>query len=440
MNLKDKLARLPPMPTGSASRPLSSTAAVPPSLPQSGDEPAEADDRTRRLRGMLDALISRQQASLRDGRGATPRSVPSLPGEVEETSEGPVRVRRRCFEPDHRHGKVPVAGAVRLEPELLAALGGSRNPQATGPERLLFLDTETTGLAGGTGTLAFLVGLGWFEDQSFVVEQLFLPRPGEERPMLLRLRDRLAQASMLVTFNGKSYDWPLMKSRFTMNRLDPPPVPAHLDLLTAARRVYRARLGGVRLVRLEEEVLGFRRERDIEGYEIPSLYWSYLRGEEAEDLPVVFEHNENDVVAMAALLAELHAALLAPRPSDEPSDHLGLARLAHRAADRDRALRFALRAAQGGTEARVSVPASLLAARLLTQAGELGRAESILRSAIELQPQPAPELHLALAKLYEHRLKAPTQALDHARRTGGAEAPEAHARRVMRLERRLRSG
>ncbi len=423
MNLKEKLARLPPMP---------SSRGAPESVPEASAE----DSRQTRLRGMLDALISRQKAGLRAPRPGVAASPVDLPGELEATHEGPLRVRRRCFDPDHHHGRVAIGGAVGLDPKLVAALAGTSAFAEHVSSRMLFLDTETTGLAGGTGTLAFLTGLGWFEEQSFVVEQLFLTRPGEERPMLERIRERLAAAGVLVTFNGKSYDWPLLKSRFLMNRLDPPPVPAHLDLLTACRRVYRARLGGVRLVRLEEEVLGFRRERDVEGHEIPSLYWSYLRGESAPDLPIVFEHNQNDVVAMAALLAKLHASLAEPRPSEDPSDHLGLARIAHRAADRERALRFALLAAEGGGDAVISSAAQLLAARLLIKNKEFARAESQLLGALERSAASLPELHLALAKLYEHRLKAPERALPHALQTIGAEEPAAQARRVSRLERR----
>lgn len=388
---------------------------------------------------MLDALISRQQAGLRVPR-ATPSAEPrALPGEIETTAEGPLRIRRRYFEPDHRHGAVAVAAALPLEASALAALAGDRRFAPEAARRPLFLDTETTGLAGGTGTLAFLTGLGWFEDGGFVVEQLFLSRPGEERPMLLRLRERLAQSTLLVTFNGKSYDWPLLKSRFLMNRLDPPPVPAHLDLLSASRRVFRERLGGVRLVRLEEEVLGFRRERDVEGHEIPSLYWSYVRGKAAPELPIVFEHNQNDVVAMAALLARLQRAYLEPEPREDPRDHLGYARLAHRAQDLERACEFAVRAARGGASPEVALSAYLLGARLLVKAQRVAEAEALLASALSEWAEPPPALHLVLAKLYEHRLKEPAKALAHARRSAAAEPSEQHERRLSRLERRLAS-
>ena len=110
------------------------------------------------------------------------------------------------------------------------------------------LDTETTGLSGGTGTLPFLIGTARFEDDGrFLVEQLFLRRPGEEAPMLHWLASQLAATTCLVTYNGKSFDWPLLRSRFVMNRVPVPPLPPHLDLLHCARRVFARRNLGARL-------------------------------------------------------------------------------------------------------------------------------------------------------------------------------------------------
>ena len=123
-------------------------------------------------------------------------------------------------------------------------------------QRMLFLDTETTGLAGGTGTVPFLVGLAWFEGRSLRVHQLFLRRLGEEAPMLRVLAERMAESSCLVTFNGKSFDWPLLRTRFVLNRVPAPAELPHLDLLHCARRVFKHRGSGTRLVHLEEQVLG----------------------------------------------------------------------------------------------------------------------------------------------------------------------------------------
>ena len=150
------------------------------------------------------------------------------------------------------------------------------------PEKWLFLDTETTGLAGGTGTYAFLVGLAWWESGGLQVEQLFLRDFSEEHSLLHELAARLAERPVLVTFNGKTFDWPLLESRFTMTRvIQVPRLAAHLDLLHPARSLWKLRLGSVRLVELERHVvdaarLGWHRGDDVASALIPQFYFDYL--------------------------------------------------------------------------------------------------------------------------------------------------------------------
>jgi uncharacterized protein YprB with RNaseH-like and TPR domain len=130
------------------------------------------------------------------------------------------------------------------------------------PEQWLFLDTETTGLAGGSGTYAFLVGVAWWEGGGLEIEQFFMREYSEERSLLFALRERIAERPVLVTFNGKSFDWPLLETRYRMSRKLAPPVPrAHLDLLHPALNLWRLRLGSVRLSELERRVLGSDRGR-----------------------------------------------------------------------------------------------------------------------------------------------------------------------------------
>ena len=177
-------------------------------------------------------------------------------------------------------------------PIALDLLAQSRGLSITGrtraaledPEKWLFLDTETTGLAGGTGTYAFLVGLAWWDAGGLQVEQLFLRDFSEEHSLLYELAARLQERPVLVTFNGKSFDWPLLENRFTMTRaIRIPQLAAHLDLLHPARALWRLRLGSVRLVELERHVLnatrlGWHREDDIASALIPQFYFDYLRG------------------------------------------------------------------------------------------------------------------------------------------------------------------
>src|SRR5580658_4231476 len=183
------------------------------------------------------------------------------------------------------------------------------------PSLWLFLDTETTGLAGGTGTYAFLIGLAWWDAGALQVEQLFMRDFAEEHSLLHELAARVAERPVLVTFNGKTFDWPLLDSRFTMTRKIPTPrLAAHLDLLHPARALWKLRLGSVRLVDLERHVLdaprlGWHREDDIASSLIPQYYFDYLRGGPADPLAGVVKHNQMDLRGLAALFGKINSLL-----------------------------------------------------------------------------------------------------------------------------------
>lgn len=259
--------------------------------------------------------------------------------------------------------------------------------------------------------------------------------------MLHMLAERIRAASCLVSYNGKAFDWPLLRTRFVMNRVPMPEPPPHLDLLHCARRVLDRRLASVRLVRIEREVLDMHREDDVDGADIPALYLRWLRRGEASPLAPVIEHNANDLVALAAVLGRLEAHYTTLCPADDPRDHLGYARVAFRAADLERARRFATAAADGGADPQVTVDALVLVARIARRDGNVPAQESALVRALDAAEQGArerlPRIHLLLAKLCEHRLKAPERALAHARHCELAETPLSHARRIARLERRI---
>src|SRR5581483_1819887 len=207
-----------------------------------------------------------------------------------------------------------------------------------------------TGLHGGAGTLPFVIGLAWFDGASLIVRQLFVPRPGHERPLLQRLAEQLACASLLVTFNGKCFDWPLLRARFVMNRIPLPPALPHLDLLHCARRVFKRRLGATRLQDLEAQVLGFHREDDIAGAEIPAVYFDWLRSGRSHLIERVLEHNAQDIISMAAVLAELCRRFDVVADDDPAEDCLGLARVSERSGDSSRAEALARAAAERALE------------------------------------------------------------------------------------------
>src|ERR1700736_4703624 len=179
------------------------------------------------------------------------------------------------------------------------------------PEKWLFLDTETTGLAGGTGTYAFLVGLAWWDAGGLQTEQLFMRDFAEEHSILHELAARLAERPVLVTFNGKSFDWPLLENRFIMTRaILTPRLATHLDLLHPARALWKLRLGSVRLVELERHVLdaprlGWHREDDVVSALIPQYYFDYLRGGPAAPLAAVVRHNQMDLRGLAAIMGRI---------------------------------------------------------------------------------------------------------------------------------------
>jgi uncharacterized protein len=208
--------------------------------------------------------------------------------------------------------------------------------------RWLFLDTETTGLAGGTGTYAFLVGLAWWDGDAFVVEQHFMGDHSEEPSLLLAIADRLAGRRVLVTFNGKSFDWPLLKTRFQMSRMRDFPEPAaHLDLLYPARQLWRLSLGSVALTQLERHVLGFDRGPDIPSQTIPQRYFDFLRGGPSELIAEIFRHNQMDLCGLAWLSLRINEILKDPEQSECCAGELfGISRMLQKRGDQHSAGRI----------------------------------------------------------------------------------------------------
>lgn len=445
MDLKRKLARL------SSVGPGGKPAVAPPATPEaepapvapvaSGPEaPTPQDPRIAALKRMLSDWSERQDSSAGRRRATVAPPPEPLPAEPRMTPHGLVHIAERLLPPEHLHGSAPLVGAWDVEAPLVASL--ALDPRLSGVDfrRVLYLDTETTGLAGGTGTVPFLVGLAWFEERSLRVQQLFLRRLGEEGPMLRLLAERMAESSCLVTFNGKSFDWPLLRTRFVLNRVPVPAELPHLDLLHCSRRVFKHRGSGTRLVQLEEHILGHRRVGDVDGALIPDLYFRFLRGGSSAALTPVLEHNANDLLLLAALLGELVRRFRTSRSEEEdPRDLLGFAGVALRAGDYERAQSFARAAAKGG--GTVSVEALTLASRLSRRSGDAKSAVAMLEQALTAArgAQAAP-LHLALSKLYEHSLKNLAQALHHARLTTTAEPPEDQRHRISRLERKASRG
>jgi len=228
----------------------------------------------------------------------------------------------------HQHGKIGLTTDQEIDPNIYRFVGKDDSLVNFDIRRALFLDTETTGLAGGTGTVPFLVGLGYFTESGFRVEQLFMRDYDEERSLLESLKDRFQGFDSLVSYNGKSFDMNLIQTRFMLSRMENPAIDyPHLDLLFTSRRIWRRRIGDCSLSSIERSVLGFKREGDVPGFLIPSLYFEYLRTGNGQPLASVFLHNRWDVVSLAALTILTGQLFSDPsRIIEHPLDLLSLGR------------------------------------------------------------------------------------------------------------------
>ncbi|MGC2706505.1 MAG: ribonuclease H-like domain-containing protein, partial [Candidatus Acidiferrales bacterium] len=235
-------------------------------------------------------------------------------------------------------GDEPPDGAIK--DSALHLLAPKAAEEVADPTQWLFLDTETTGLMGGTGTYPFLVGIAWWDAGGLQIEQFFMRELSEEHALLVTLAERMAARPVLVTFNGKSFDWPLLETRYRMTRKIKPSAPrAHLDFLHPARNLWRIRLGSVRLAELEKHVLGWHRGADLISEMIPQFYFDYLRGGSPEPLVQVFLHNQMDLRGLAGLASRI-IALLADPESHRSTDGLelfGVSRICERRGDTARA-------------------------------------------------------------------------------------------------------
>ena len=280
-------------------------------------------------------------------------------------------------------------------------------PEAFDPRRILYLDTETTGL-GGSGTVAFLVGMGFLSDRGFEVHQ-FLMRDYDEEPYLLRhVEAGLRRFDMICTFNGTTFDLPLLESRFLMNRmerecLDMP----HLDLLHIARRLWRMRLGRCNLGRLEALILGKPRKDDLPGSEVPGRYFDYLKTRREELLQDILAHNVQDIASLCVLLTHMAGMYEHPERIRYSEDVYSLGRALERM-DHPEEARKCYRLAVRG---RAGAEASAALAGSYRRAGDRAQAAEIWREMIRTR-RGGVKPYIELAKYEEHVRKDCRAALE----------------------------
>jgi uncharacterized protein YprB with RNaseH-like and TPR domain len=289
------------------------------------------------------AVLQRRLDALRAARGSSASGPPGLEGAAPAAPRSRGAGLRRAVALAEATGArvVETGNGVYVRRDLwtrvdpldrarLSDLPGQPPPDAP----LVCLDTETTGLATAAGTLAFLIGLAWWEDGLLRVVQLLLPDHADEPALLDALVDAVPPDGWLVTYNGRAFDWPLLVARYRLARRRPPEPAGHLDLLWHVRGLFRHRLEDARLQTVERELLGIRRGPDVEGWEIPARYLGFLRTDRPDALVEVVRHNEKDVASLATLLSHIDARLADRRERLEApaGDLAGLGRAYRRAA------------------------------------------------------------------------------------------------------------
>lgn len=369
----------------------------------------------------------------------------------------------RTYRPGHRHGRHAVADV--LPPGNggwpgLSLLGASDGG-------MLFLDLETIGLAGGAGTYAFLVGAAWFDGGVLRMRQWFLSSFAAERVLLTAVAEAAAACGTVVTYNGKTFDLPLLDTRYVLHRLETPfGALTHVDMLHPARRLWRAddegpSPSGCTLTLLEKTLLGHAREHDVPGFEIPSRYFHYVRTGDARAVESVFEHNRQDLLSLAFVAARAASLLEGPHHATTAREALGLGHLFERGGLTAQAGACYARAAGianelGGTGIETwwapldrvdgltqvhALRAYALLARRRRCFGPAASAWTQIASLRRCPPHIAQQAIEALAVHHEHRLRDPraarTLALQSLSGAASAARREAATYRLARLDRKI---
>lgn len=333
-----------------------------------------------------------------------------LNAQVRLTHQGETLVVDEKISVGHPHGRSRLK--IDEPMEFIADWAGDARVSQLKPESLAFLDTETTGLSGGTGTYAFLIGVGRFEGDEFTLSQFFLRDPVDEPAQLDALEEFLAPCEAIVTFNGKAFDIPLLYTRFTAHGWRSPfSGLAHLDLLHLARRLWRDRIPSRTLSNLEFQILGVERtEEDVPGWMIPSIYFDYLRDGDPRPLKRVFYHNAMDVISLAALLNHMAGLMADPinHAGEFSVDLIALARLFEDLGRLEPATRLYIQGLEHEDVNSKRLPKNILLSAIFRLA-QIYKRQGVWDSAVELWSQAARYDHLfsylELAKCYEHRIK-----------------------------------
>lgn len=301
--------------------------------------------------------------------------------------------------------------AFSLGRETVMLMQGEDMPPAFDPRRILFLDTETTGFMGA-GTVAFLIGIGYLTESGFAIRQYLMRDYPEERFQLEKLQEDLSHFDMICTFNGRSFDVPLLRDRFLINRMRPACLEKpHIDLLHMARRVWKLRLKRCNLSHLEEAVLGIRREGDIPGAEVPQRFFSYLKTGQFSLLEDVIDHNAQDIASLCVLLSHMAHLYEHPELSRHSEDVFSMGVALERMRHPEEARRC-YRLAMGGS---MRAQGQLHLAVSYRRAGDRAKAKEIWQAMV-IRHEGGVTPYIELAKHYEHVERDLPSALEMTRR------------------------
>src|SRR5574340_128997 len=325
-----------------------------------------------------------------------------VPGIEHATLFGSAFLADENFPADYRHGLIPFAQQVDYH--ILGEWAGYPDLAQQPLDNFVFLDTETSGLAGGTGTFAFMVGIGWWEQTGFHLQQFFMREPAEETAMLAALDEVLTPFRTVVTFNGKSFDIPLLNGRHTLSAFKSPfPDMEHVDLLALSRRVWRNRLPSRALGSLEQDILAITRtQEEIPGWMIPEMYFEYLKTGDSRPLAGVFYHNKMDILSLAALFLHLSNMLTSPMDwlAEEGLDLIAIAKLYEEIGRREQSINLYEHSLSLGLPRPFFIQTLYRYAEVARKGGEFDQAAQLWQKAADYQEWSA---CLELAKYYEHR-------------------------------------
>jgi len=358
-------------------------------------------------------FLRRRVARIEARYAGPPPAASLLEGQEVETTLGKHWEIDKVWPSHARHGSADVGALVELSDDLLESLEAGFTAPAC---RWIFLDTETTGLVGGSGTLAFLIGAGWISPRGFELKQFFIRDHGEEPSALLALSQLLANFDVMVTYNGKAFDAPLLETRFRLARQKVPfERLRHLDLLFSARRLWKLALERCRLQDLESRILGVERHNDVDGGVIPTLFFEFLHTKDARPLIPVLNHNATDVLSLACLTAVVPLAFREPHQVKHAAEMVGLGRWLRN----EGRLEEALHLFRNAINLKLSED---LVYHTLWQIGtiekRLGRHDAAVAAWSELTTIVNPfraQAYEQLAIYYEHREKNPQMALEMTR-------------------------